>query len=52
MQGEVFFEGLTYKLLQAKMERNQGVLEDKYVELLGDSYDKIMKYGDKYGKSA
>lgn len=45
VQAEAFYEGMTYKLLAAKMQRNEGVLEEKYVELLGTSYDKIMKYG-------
>jgi len=40
LQAESYCEETTKKMLMAKMERNKGVLDDKYRALLGSSYEK------------
>ena len=37
---EKFYEELAHKMVKAKMDRNHGVLEDKYRAVLGSSYEK------------
>lgn len=41
-RAEFYYEGLARQMLLDKMSRNQGKLDEKYVALLGTSYDRIM----------
>ena len=37
---EQYYEELAHKMVKAKMDRNHGVLDDKYRAVLGSSYAK------------
>jgi uncharacterized protein YeeX (DUF496 family) len=43
LQGEQYYEELTAKIVREKMDRNRGVLDEKYRSLLGDNYSKYFK---------
>lgn len=43
LRAEQFYEELAHKMVKAKMDRNQGVLDDKYRAVLGSSYSKYYK---------
>lgn len=40
LQAETWCEEMTHTMIQQKMERNKGVLDDKYRALLGSKYSK------------
>lgn len=42
---ETFYEDMAHKMVREKMDRNHGVLEEKYRAILGNSYEKY--YPDK-----
>ena len=48
---EEYYQGVTRNILMDKIARNNGALEQKYVDLLGDSYERVMGEANKAAKS-
>ena len=49
---EEYYQGVTRNILMDKIARNNGALEQKYVDLLGDSYERVMGEANKAAKSS